>query len=372
MKSSGFFRTALLLSMVLVALASCQLPFGKAPATDTAIASTPTGENTITMTPFQPDGSGTAVLDALPGSSTPSLPATTSPAAATKTTPSPSAIPSSRHNFASLQFPPVGTKTPQPADALPQPNGQTSFLFFGTNQPTNTAYTTDVMILMTFRADGSVSLVSFPRDLFVYIPGWSMKTLNQAQEHGGFNLTSDTFEYNFGFKPDFYVLTNLTGFPQLIDKLGGVDVMVAKTFRSARMGYKAEYVVSPGVVHMDGATALWYCTSVNFVPTGDLERMQRTQEVMLAISQKMVSLNGLVRALDLYKIFQNYVTTSLSISDATNLAVSLIDVNTDHIESYTIGSAQVTPWFDPASKKQVLLPKGDEIRKVLLLAIGKP
>ena len=169
------------------------------------------------------------------------------------------------------------TETPAgslPAQALPipQPEGEVTILLMGSDQrPGARDFRTDTMLLIVLKIDGSVSLVSFPRDLWVYLPGHGMERINTAQEYGGFELVQSTFQYNFGFTPQSYVLTNFNGFRFIVDDLGGIDVQVGLTLSDARTGYPEGYTVDPGLVHMDSETALWYVRARK--TTSDLDRL---------------------------------------------------------------------------------------------------
>ena len=57
-----------------------------------------------------------------------------------------------------------------------------------------------------------------------------MQRVNTAQEYGGFSLLQSTFQYNFGFTPQSYILTDFGGFQSIVDTLGGIDVLVGQTY----------------------------------------------------------------------------------------------------------------------------------------------
>ncbi len=192
-----------------------------------------------------------------------------------------------------------------PAQAAPiqQPAGEVTILLMGSDQrPGAGDFRTDTLVLLVLKPDGTLNLVSFPRDLWVYLPGRFMQRINTAQEFGGFELVQSTFQYNFGFTPQSYVLTNFTGFQSVIDTLGGIDVQVGRTFTDARDGYPRGYTVQPGLVHMDGTTALWYIRARK--TTSDLDRLRRAQEVILAMGHKLLSLDALTRIPQLYTDFR--------------------------------------------------------------------
>ena len=70
----------------------------------------------------------------------------------------------------------------------------------------------DSMILATLDKDqGTVSLTSFMRDLYVAIPGYSTTRINAAYAYGGMDLLDQTLEENFGVKIDGNVEVDFSG-----------------------------------------------------------------------------------------------------------------------------------------------------------------
>jgi LCP family protein required for cell wall assembly len=268
---------------------------------------------------------------------------------------------------------PLATETPQGstpdlAASIQQPAGQVTILLMGSDQrPDARDFRTDILLLVVLRPDGSVNLVSFPRDLWVYLPGKFMQRINTAMEYGGFELVQSTFQYNFGFTPQSYVLTNFSGFQSIVDSLGGVDVQVARTFSDARDGYPEGYKVEAGLVHMDGETALWYIRSRK--TTDDLDRLRRSQEVISAIGKKLLSLDGLAHVPEFYSALRSAVGTDLTLQDLVALVPALQSVDTNRIQRYSISSDQLIPYVTSGGA-DVFLPRQDAIRQVLEQALG--
>ena len=87
-----------------------------------------------------------------------------------------------------------------------------------------------------------------------------MQRLNTAYGYGGFYTAGLTFEYNFGVKPDYFVMVNFNGFRSIINSLGGVTVNAASTFSAAREGYYPNlYTVHAGPVLMDAEQPYGMC-----------------------------------------------------------------------------------------------------------------
>ena len=353
-----------LLSLLALLLPACTLT-GLAPAAIPAVVSgnqailiTAPANATATATPFQPlPPTPTYLPTATPLPPTP-LPPTEAPKPRKdKVTnfPGPS-------EYSYLPIPP-------PVDRIKQPDGQINILLMGSDQRRySSGFRTDTLVLLTLNPESkTVSLTSFPRDLYVYIPGWRMERINTAHAHGDFETTQMTFAYNLGVWPDHYILINFWSFERIIDELGGIDVDVEKGLgdQRDRHGY---YYIPPGNTHMDGETALWYSRSR--YTTNDFERNRRQQEVLQAMAERLISLDAIAKAGDLYDIYKENVTTDLKFSDIIPLlpfAAQLAD--TSRINHYFIGSAQVTNWITPTGA-QVLLPDRDAVLKVMRQALN--
>ncbi|GAB4496364.1 MAG: hypothetical protein OHK0052_06150 [Anaerolineales bacterium] len=267
--------------------------------------------------------------------------------------------------FPSIEIPP-------PMGLLTHPAGQVNILLLGSDQrPYDGGFRTDTIMLLTINPQqGSVRLTSFPRDLYIYIPGWSMDRINTAMARSGFEGLAQTFEYNFGVRPDRYMVINFTAFQQLIDSLGGIDVYAASSLTDHRDGF-GQYTVPAGTIHMDGETALWYVRSR--YSSSDFDRTRRQQEVLQALFLRLISLNALQRAPELFEIYRQNVSTNLQIEDITPLlSVAGQMTNPQNVDRHAIGPQHVTRWIVPESGADVLLPIRDAIRLEMEQIISQP
>ena len=255
-----------------------------------------------------------------------------------------------------------------PADVLPLPAGTVNVLLLGSDQRENTGGArTDTLLLVSFHpkkglrmGTSEVSVISFPRDLYVYIPGWTVRRINEAYQHGGFELLADTFDYNFGVRPDYFVLVNFGAFQQAVDGMGGIDVQAAAALE------EGDFSVLPGLVHMDGEMALWYVRSR--YTTNDFDRMRRQQEVLMAVFQRMISLNALKKVPQMYTLYDENVLTNIRLEEALAWvgAAGRIAEAPETVQTLTIDLRYVTPYRTPAGA-QVLLPD----REAILDALGE-
>jgi LCP family protein required for cell wall assembly len=251
---------------------------------------------------------------------------------------------------------------------LQKPEGQENILLLGSDaRPNEGGFRTDVIVWLSLNPkDGYVSAISFPRDLYVSIPGYGYNRINTAFIYGGFDLLADTFEANFGVRPDKYVLVDFNGFTTVIDSLGGIDVQAAQNLSDscARWINSSGWCsVGPGLVHMNGDTALWYARSR--YSTSDIDRARRSQEVIEAIFNRMVSLDALLKLDDMYEIYKTYVDTDVKLGDVITLLplANKIRENGD-IRNYVIGYEHAYDWITPGGA-MVLLPDIGLIQSVL-------
>jgi polyisoprenyl-teichoic acid--peptidoglycan teichoic acid transferase len=269
---------------------------------------------------------------------------------------------------------PTPVPTPFPLDpaapvgALQLPPDQVNILLLGSDKrPWDSAFRTDTIMLLTLNPSlGTVSLTSFPRDMYINIPGWGMDRINTAWGKGGFDKLAATFEHNFGVRPDHYVLINFSSFKQIVDSLGGLDVNVGVNVSDYRNGYY--FTVPAGPQTMDADTVLWYVRSRK--TSNDFQRSRRQQEVLMAIFQKMLSLNALRRIPEFYAIYKDNFTTDMGLTTLVPLfplAAQLVD--TSRIHHYFIGPNQVYDWITPGGG-MVLVPRQAEVMAVIRKALN--
>jgi len=244
---------------------------------------------------------------------------------------------------------------------------------------------TDTMIIVSInRTAGTVSMLSLPRDLFVYIPGWTMQRLNLAYIHGesigwtggGFGLLRQTIFYNFGINVHYYAMVSLDGFRAIVDAVGGINLAVdcaiqdlpligAEVPRDAvRVTEDGEYALPVGYYAMNGAEALWYARSRG--NSSDFDRGRRQQQVLRGVWRQARD-NGLLSSLpSLWAESQQYIQTNLTLDDLIPLIPLAANLNPNQIESYTFNRLyHTTPWTPPDGSN-VQLPNPDQVRELMI------
>jgi LCP family protein required for cell wall assembly len=125
---------------------------------------------------------------------------------------------------------------------------------------------------------GVGTVVGFPRDSWVQIPGRGTGKINSALAMGGPKLMAQTVRQLTGLPVDFYVLTAFDGFRKIVDEIGGVNVNVDRKMNDKNSGARFD----PGWHNMNGHQALAYSRDRYDVENGDFTRSLHQGNVMLS------------------------------------------------------------------------------------------
>ncbi len=278
---------------------------------------------------------------------------------------------------------------PAPAEPFTFPEGSLNILLLGSDRRSGPSFRTDTILILSVQpATGVVALISVPRDLYVYLPGYTVGRINTAWIYGeslhvpggGPQYLLDTVLYNLGIPVDRYALVEMYGFRQIVEIVGGIDVRVACEYTDWRLRRPdlpdqlasswALFTVPQGVVHMDGDYALWYARSR--ARSSDFDRTRRQQEVLRALYRGGLRPELLARIPELYAALQSAVRTNVSLDDVLALAPFLTRVDPSLLRSRFIGRGQVRLYRVPSSGAAVLLPDAAAIRSLLEETLAPP
>jgi LCP family protein required for cell wall assembly len=209
------------------------------------------------------------------------------------------------------------------------------------------SYNTDTMMLLHVPADGSkATVISFPRDSYVSIPGHGKAKLNSAypdgmnDSHGdksaAASLLETTLENLTGLKIDHFVQVDLLGFYRISNAIGGVSVCLTQGARPAKYvgeqgpgidsGYDPDgsFVKSytginlkPGTSNIHGLQALAFVRQRHGLPQGDLDRIKRQQYFLSAVFRQLTSKGTLLNPIKLQNLLKA-VTKSLTMDQTLN------------------------------------------------------
>ena len=169
---------------------------------------------------------------------------------------------------------------------------------FGTNQDIGGTNRSDTIILIHTEPDQQKAIfLSFPRDLWVNIPGMGENKINAAFEggieHNGADRVAATVHQLTGMPIDHIMYVDLAGFQGLVDALGGVEMCVPYPMQDELTGLD----IRAGCQHFDGYTALAYVRTrhqlCDTIP--DFARIGRQQQFLRAVIAKLLQPAELLR-----------------------------------------------------------------------------
>lgn len=301
-----------------------------------------------------------------------------------------------------------------PQGELKATDGRTNFLLVGIDKRSNIPYTysigngqikhngflTDTIIVGSIDKNSKqVSMISIPRDVWVKVPNfgkikgaqgkinsiYNIGESNNYSDGGGMGLLKKVVQESLGIDEIHYsARIDFAGFREGVDKLGGIDVMVEKSFDDYRYPiegkektdcsgggdhcrFKQLHFVA-GLNHMSGEVALGYARSRSGTngEGSDFARAARQQKVIIAAKDKALKTENLLDPIKLNTLFKDFgesVETDLDISALVALFNLSKEMNTTKVNTLVLSNASDSYLYvAPAGQyggAYALLPKGN-------------
>lgn len=211
---------------------------------------------------------------------------------------------------------------------------------------------TDVVVLAHIDPkQGLINLLSLPRDTLVEIDCESIgevcvtpDKLAHAHAYGGeqgAEVTVRTVEGLLGIQIDHYVRADFEGFKQVVDILGGVDLVIDQN-----MDYEDPYADPPLSIHFQASDAPQHLdgqAALEFVrfrgTTGDIGRTERTKQFLLALAQKAKETQSLVKLPSVISTGLQYVDTDIDTSTGLAIAKGALGADLGLVQMETLPGA---------------------------------
>jgi LCP family protein required for cell wall assembly len=181
-----------------------------------------------------------------------------------------------------------------------------------------------------------VNLLSIPRDTYVEISGQNGKDkINAAYVYGGmgkkgYDTSLKTISNFLGINVTYYMSIDMQIIPQIVDAVGGVPLTVEEDMHTQGANLNKGYQV------LDGIKAEQYIRW-RYDPMGDINRVKRQQNFMLAFMKKLhSSTNDISSYIKLYNAFNGQVYTNLNFQQIVVLMGIFKDVKTDEIKIFIV------------------------------------
>jgi LCP family protein required for cell wall assembly len=150
----------------------------------------------------------------------------------------------------------------------------------------------------------------------------------------GLAALRDIVAHLIDLRIDYYVMVNMEGFVDVVDAIGGVEVMVKEPYHVAvsapsEDSPKARVNVEPGLNHLTGLEALAY--SRWRIGTSDYDRMQRQRCLIRAAADQLDPLTLARSFHTLADVVERSVVTDIPVTFLPDLVDILGDVNLEQV-----------------------------------------
>lgn len=171
---------------------------------------------------------------------------------------------------------------------------------------------TDTMMLLYLSgSEHRVGLLSIPRDTYTITSGGYAAKLNSAYGRNGCGEEGmegllDYIQDIIGYRPDGYILVDMTLVSQLVDLMGGVEAEVPNTFDTATLHLEA------GLQQLNGDQVLALLRHRATYATADLARVEVQRSVIKACMEQWISFSSLPKLGSALELLENNSTSTLT------------------------------------------------------------
>lgn len=178
-----------------------------------------------------------------------------------------------------------------------------------------------------------ISVLSIPRDLWVYIPKSGYGKLNEAYGDGGPQRVEATVAKNLGTPAfDYYLVMRLDATKNIIDALDGIDVPVEKDMDYDDTWGHLHIHLKKGLHHLSGEQAVGYIR-FRHDPEGDFGRMRRQRQVVQILAKRMRDPVVAVHLPALLGVIRDNVRTDIPFGKLYDLALGMRGVASESVHS---------------------------------------
>ena len=179
------------------------------------------------------------------------------------------------------------------------------------------------------------TMINFPRDTWVEIPGHGQGRINEAYRYGGAQLQAETVSRLTGAPIQYVLSTTFAGLVAMVDTMGGLEIDIPYHMDDRNSGAAFE----PGRQRYNGTQVLAFSRN-RHIPDGDISRTGHQGQVIIhaleSLRQRGTSGTQVLGYLDV--LFRNVKTDGISPTDLYRLGRAALAVEPGAVRSYTVPS----------------------------------
>lgn len=220
----------------------------------------------------------------------------------------------------------------------------------------------DVNIIMSINpSTKQILLLSTPRDY--YLPLSISSGVKDKLTHAGLygvDVSIETLEMLYGIDIDYYVRMNFTGFTDIVNILGGIEVYSEYSFSAKGYHFNAGYN------KLYGEAALVFARERKSFAAGDNQRGRNQMEVIKAVIHKAENSSLLDNYASILESVSGCMQTDMTAKEISKLVKLQLGNNVEwNIQSYNVtgsGQSQYT-YTVPNARAYVMEPNMDTVNE---------
>jgi LCP family protein required for cell wall assembly len=175
----------------------------------------------------------------------------------------------------------------------------------------------------------AATILGFPRDSYVPIPGFGTEKINNALFHGGPELVVETIEELTGITIDYYMLTSFSQVVAMVDLIGGLEVDVPYPMNDSSSGA----VLDAGLQELTGKETLAFSRNRKDTPNGDFSRSENQGRVLVgALDQFQAQFSRDPSTLFRWiAVGSTHLQTDLTLEEVFELMLTAATINPDKV-----------------------------------------
>lgn len=218
----------------------------------------------------------------------------------------------------------------------------------------------DVNIIASVNTETKqILLISTPRDYYVPLDVGVPDAYDKLTHAGiyGMDVLTETLENLYKIDIDYYFRINFTGFVDVVDALGGIDVYSAYDFTAENHHYVQ------GMNSLDGEEALNFARERYAFSEGDRQRGSNQMEVLKAVFRKAMSPSILTQYLSILKSVEGCIDTNIPYDVISALVRQQLETGDSWtFESFSVnGSDAYSTTYSMNQNSYVMIPDEETV-----------
>lgn len=244
---------------------------------------------------------------------------------------------------------------PEPFSTPETPSSRVNVMVVGidSSESRRTALTDTLLVVSVNPRDGSVAMISFPRDIADFeLPdgrtfrGKINSLLTWARNHPEefpqepLPTLAGALSHLLGVPIQYYAAIDLDGFRQMVDSVGGVTIDNQTVIDDPTYGWPdggLGFHLSVGEHRLDGELALAYVRTRKGVGDSDFSRSRRQQQLLLALRQEITKPDTLTRIPELARAIGKTIDTNFPADRVGEFIDLALGLDTENVVQKVLG-----------------------------------